>query len=153
MSTLLVISILINWIVFRKLGFPHYNTQNLTQQIAQQQQALNRQSSYLPELDSAYKAIAMYQPQMNAVFMEVDIENQLNHIRDISGSDMISNHYQAFRQISDLYRMMYFDKKILWGQQQNRQFFSDQLESCSSGIQPELVQPSTVVSSANPSNR
>jgi len=135
LAVTLFLSLVISWIAFRN-AHQSASYDYLTEKVRQQQQLLRAQKQYLPLLDSAYRGIVAYQPQVNAVFVEVDIDDQLNEIRRLSDSQRDGTRFRSFGQIADFYKMMYVDKKIIWSKQSNVNLFRKQLDDCSVGLTP-----------------
>ena len=127
-----------SWILFRSYDRAPQNSDYLVNQISRQRQVLADQKDHFVLLDSTYKAIVAYQPQFNAVFVEVDIEGQLADIRSLSGQQAEGIRFRSFAQIADFYKMIYTDKKVLWSKQANIQLFRKQADECEVGYQPEL---------------
>jgi hypothetical protein len=136
LAAVVVLSALISGIAFRNYSYPRFESQYLAEQINQQEQILKAQKERLPLLDSAYRAIIAYEPRINAVFVEVDIEEHLNDIRRLSNPQTAGIQFRSFAQIADFYKMMYLDKKITWNKQTNINLFRKQLDDCSVGLVP-----------------
>ncbi len=127
-----------SWIMFRNYDSPQRNTAYLVEQISRQRQMLADQQGHFVLLDSAYRAIVAYQPQVNAVFVEVDIEGQLADIRALSKQNSDGIRFRSFAQIADFYKMMYTDKKVLSSKKSNIQLFQKQADECEIGYQRDL---------------
>jgi len=127
---------LAGWVLYRSYDFPTSNAVYLADRIRRQQTILQQQERYLPLLDSAHHTIATYHPAMTALFVEADIDNQIDDIRRIYSQNTDVASYRAFAQAADFYRMMYDDKRVLWTKQDNVILFSKQLEECEVGFQP-----------------
>lgn len=127
-----------SWVMFRNYDSPQRNTAFLVEQISRQRQMLADQQGHFVLLDSAYRAIVAYQPQVNAVFVEVDIEGQLADIRALSKQSSDGIRFRSFAQIADFYKMMYTDKKILASKKSNIKLFQKQLDGCEIGYQRDI---------------
>lgn len=127
---------LAGWVLYHSYDFPTTNAVYLANRIRRQQTILQQQERYLPLLDSAHHTIAQYRPAMTALFVEADIDNQIDDIRRIYSQNTDVASYRAFAQAADFYRMMYDDKRVLWTGQANTILFSKQLEECEVGFQP-----------------
>ena len=127
-----------SWIMFRNYDSPQRNTAYLVEQISRQRQMLADQQGHFVLLDSAYRAIVAYQPQVNAVFVEVDIEGQLADIRALSAHKTDGVRFRSFSQIADFYKMMYTDKKVLSSKKTNSQLFRKQADECEIGYQRDM---------------
>ena len=139
------LTVLISGIAFRNNTYSQAEARRLSDRIKQQEQTLRNQLDNMPLLDSTYRAIVAYQPQVNAIFVEVELEDHLNEIRRLSAPQANGIQFRSFAQIADFYRMMYVDKKVVWSKQSNIGLFSKQLDDCSVGLAPAA---SPVVSSA-----
>ena len=146
LAATILLSLIISWVAFRNYTYRRIEHEYLSGQIDQQRAILQAQKQYLPLLDSAYRAIVAYQPQVNAVFVEVDIEDHLNDIRRLSDSQADGLRFRAFGQIADFYRMMFVDKKVVWSKQTNINLFRKQLDDCGVGLTPSSGAAVTVPS-------
>ncbi|GAB3769495.1 hypothetical protein GCM10028818_05640 [Spirosoma horti] len=136
LAAISLLSVLVSWIAFRNRTYSSAESKYLSDQIKLKERILTSQLDNLPLLDSAYHSIVAYQPQINAVFIEVDIEDHLNEIRRLSGPQQEGTRFRTFAQIADFYRMMYVDKKLVWSKQSNISLFRKQLDDCSVGMFP-----------------
>jgi hypothetical protein len=157
---------LAGWVLYRNYSLQTENVGHLTDKLKRQQQLFEEQKNYLPLLDSAHQAIAAYRPEVTAVFMEADIENQLNDIRRLyirrmyttNDADDTVRFFRAFNQVADFYRMLYLDKKILADRQSNVKSLVKQLTECKidfqakapSGTSAPTVAPSAALPLAAP---
>lgn len=137
---------LASWVMFRNYDSAHGNTDYLVEQISLQRELLTNQQKHYVLLDSTYRAIVAYQPQVRAVFVEVDIEGQLADIRSLSGRTGGGVRFRSFAQMASFYKMMYTDKKILWSKHVNTDLFRKQADECEIGFQRDQAP----VLSANP---
>lgn len=131
-----LLSVVVSWIAFRNKTYSSAESKYLSDQIKMKERLLKSQLDNVPLLDSAYHSIVAYQPQINAVFIEVDIDDRLNEIRKLSNPQMEGTQFRTFAQIADFYRMMYVDKKLVWSKQSNISLFRKQLDDCSVGMFP-----------------
>ncbi|MFD2934967.1 type VI secretion system TssO [Spirosoma flavum] len=136
LSAISILSIMISWIAFRNDTYSQAESKRLSDKIKKQEQILRNQLENMPLLDSAYRSIIAYQPQVNAIFVEVEIEDHLNEIRRLSGQQAEGIQFRSFGQIADFYKMMYVDKKVVWSKQSNINLFRKQLDDCSVGLFP-----------------
>jgi hypothetical protein len=129
---------LTGWVLCRNYSFKTENVSYLSARLKREQQLFDEQKNYLPLLDSAHHAVATYRPEVTAVFMEADIDNQLSDIRRLyvrrvyttNASDDTVRFFRAFSQVADFYRMLYQDKKILATRQANIRLLAGQLTEC-----------------------
>ena len=131
-----VLTFLVNLIAFQDHEHSRIDAIYLSDYIRSKEKLLKDQLNNLSLLDSAYRAIVAYQPQVNAIFVEADIEAQLNEIRRLSTPQADGTRFRAYAQIADFYQMMYVDKKLLWSKESNINLFQKQLDDCGAGIVP-----------------
>lgn len=136
LTAILLLTGLAGWVLYRTYDFPSVNVLYLSDKIKREQRLFDQQTRYLPMLDSAHRTIAAYRPEITAVFMEADIENQISDIRRVYTTNDTLLFFRAFDQAANFYQMMYNDKKILSSKQFNANLFSKQLEDCALGFQP-----------------
>lgn len=130
------------WVLYRNYDFSALNAGDLSGKIKRQQQLFDEQKRNLPLLDSAHQAVVAYRPEVTAVFLEADIENQLSNIRRLyvrrlyttNEADDTVRFFRAFDQAANFYQMIYRDKKILASKQYNAQLFAEQLADCKIGF-------------------
>lgn len=129
---------LAGWILCRNYDLQAENVGFLFEKLKRQEQVFKEQRDYLPKLDTAYRAIVAYRPEVTAVFLEADIENQLNDIRRLyvrrmyttNTADDTTRFFRAFDQVANFYQMLYWDKKILATRQSTVKLLADQLAAC-----------------------
>lgn len=129
---------LTSWVLCRNYSFKTENVGYLSDKLKREQQLFEEQKNYLPLLDSAHHTLATYRPEVTAVFVEADIDNQLSDIRRLyvrrvytaNASDDTVRFFRAFSQVADFYRMLYQDKKILATRQDNVRLLAGQLAEC-----------------------
>jgi hypothetical protein len=134
------------WVLCRNYSFKTENVGYLSDKLKREQQLFEEQKNYLPLLDSAHHTIAAYRPEVTAVFVEADIDNQLNDIRRLyvrrvyttNASDDTVRFFRAFSQVADFYRMLYRDKKILATRQANVKLLAGQLAECKIDFQAKV---------------
>ncbi len=125
----------ISWLIFR-----NYNTNDETiralvyKKAAQERIFLKKQKEALSLIDTAYKAIKVFNPALNAVYADNDIKNQLTNIRAYYSGNEGDAHYKIFSQTADFYMMLLYDKKILQKKQSNVILFKNQLQKCQIGF-------------------
>ncbi|WP_097126847.1 type VI secretion system TssO [Spirosoma fluviale] len=134
LAALCLLTLFISFVAFKNNTYSSSESKRVSNKIKQQEQILKSQLRNMPLLDSAYQSIVAFQPQVNAVFVEVEIEEDLNDIKRLSTSQLDNTRSRSFGQIADFYRMMYIDKKIVWSKQSNISLFRTQLDNCSVGL-------------------
>jgi len=155
LAAISVLTLLTSWIVFRNQHYSSDEADYLSEQIRGKEQMLKKQLANLPLLDSAYRSIVAYRPEVNAIFVEVDIEEHLNEIRRLSAPQADGTRFRAFAQIAEFYKMMYVDKKVVWRKQSNIGLFQKQLDDCGVGMFPGaattgVATPSAAVAPSTP---
>ncbi|RZK62900.1 MAG: hypothetical protein EOO59_01305 [Hymenobacter sp.] len=123
------------WVLYHSYDFPSVNAVAMSNKIKRQQRLFEEQKRYVPLLDSAHHEVATYRPEVTAVFLEADIDNQLSDIRRLYTANDTVVFFRAFDQAANFYQMLYRDKKILANQKANCRLFAGQLESCTVGFQ------------------
>lgn len=130
------------WVLYRSYDFSAINAGDLSGKIKRNRQLFDEQKRNLPLLDSAHQAVVAYRPEVTAIFVEADIENQLSNIRRLyvrrlyttdEANDTV-RFFRAFDQVANFYQMLYRDKKILASKQYNAQLFAEQLADCKIGF-------------------
>ncbi|QJW91629.1 type VI secretion system transmembrane protein TssO [Spirosoma taeanense] len=153
LTAISLLTLLVSLIVFRHQAYSRTEANYLSNYIRGKEQMLKSQMNNLSLLDSAYRAIVAYKPEVNAIFVEVDIEEQLNEIRRLSAPQADGTRFRAFAQIADFYKMMYDDKKVAWSKQSNISLFQKQLDDCSVGLFPGSVTATPVPATSNSGHR
>lgn len=126
---------LISWLTFR-----HYNTKDevvrnlVNRKIDQEKTFLRKQKEAIVVIDSAYKAIKLFNPAINAVYAENDIKNQLNTIDAYYADNGREVYYKVYSLTAALYGMLLEDKKTLQKKQSNVLMFKDQVQRCQIGF-------------------
>lgn len=129
---------LAGWVLCRNYSFQTENMSYLSDKLRRQQQLFDEQKDYLPLLDSAHQEVVAYRPEITAVFLEADIENQLSDIRRLyvrrmyttNDADDTVRFFRAFNQVANFYQMLYRDKKILATKQSSVKLLAGQLAEC-----------------------
>ncbi len=157
---------LTSWVLCRNHSFRTENVGYLSDKLRRQQQLFEEQKNYLPLLDSAHHTVVAYRPEVTAVFVEADIDNQLNDIRRLyvrrvystNAADDTVRFFRAFDQAANFYQMLYRDKKILATRQANVRLLAGQLAECKidfqakapAGASAPVVAPAAAVPLAAP---
>ena len=128
---------LAGWALYSNYNFPSVNAVYLADKIKREQRLFDKQQQYITQLDSAHRAVATYRPEVTALFLETDIENQISEIRQLYTSNDTVIFFRAFDQAADFYQMLYRDKKLLASKKANARLFAKQLEACTIGLQPK----------------
>jgi hypothetical protein len=123
------------WVLYHNYDFPSVNAVYLSDKIKRQQRLFNEQKQFVPLLDSAHRAVSAYRPEVTAIFLEADIENQISDIRRLYTTNDTVVFFRAFDQAANFYQMLYRDKKLLATKQYNADLFAKQLDACTVGFQ------------------
>jgi len=125
----------ISWLVFRNYNTNDVTTRSLVyRKAAQERIFLKKQKEALSLIDTAYKAIKIFNPALNAVYADNDIKNQLRNIKAYYGDNEGAVRYKIFAQTAAFYMMLLDDKKILQKKQSNVLLFKNQLQKCQIGF-------------------
>ncbi len=68
-----------------------------------------------PNVDSAYKRIVNFNPNVQAIFLENDITNSISAIKSYYNVKSFDQRYKCFINASTLYKNLFYDKKELRG--------------------------------------
>jgi hypothetical protein len=83
-----------------------------------------------PTIDTSYKQISRFDPGVQAVFLENDINNTLNSIQSIYQRKAYDSRYKTFNQISQLYHDLFYNRRELKGNNSDIEKMSKSLEDC-----------------------
>ena len=92
------------------------------------------QSKSSTMVDSLYKKISKYQPMVNAVYEENDIEYLINELKNVYERHSWDIRYKSFLHVSQFYSMWFIDKKELWYAKDNIVRLKQNLEECEIGL-------------------
>lgn len=94
----------------------------------------NAESEYMPMVDSLNRKIEAFNPGINAIYEENDINYLINRIKHVYEQKSWDLRYKSFLHIAQFYEMWLIDKKDLWNKKQNIQLFKTNLEECEIGL-------------------
>jgi hypothetical protein len=92
------------------------------------------QSRSISMVDSLFNKINKYQPMVNAVYEENDIEYIISELENIYEQHSRDMRYKSFLHLSQFYSMWFIDKKELWSTRINITHFKQNLEECEIGL-------------------
>ena len=92
------------------------------------------QSRSIVMVDSLFKKINRFQPMVNAVYEENDIEFMINELKNIYEQRAWDARYKSFNHVSLFYSMWFTDKKELWANRDNIVRIKKNLEDCEIGL-------------------
>lgn len=84
----------------------------------------------MPAIDSSYKQIVRFDPNVQAVFLRSDIQNQLNSIKAAYERRAADSRYKTFIQTSQLYDLLFYDKQELKGNLRDVESLKRNLDDC-----------------------
>lgn len=83
-----------------------------------------------PTIDTSYKQIVRFDPGVQAVFLENDINNTLGSIQSIYQRKAYDPRYKTFNQISQLYHAFFYNRRELKGNNSDVEKMGKSLEDC-----------------------
>jgi hypothetical protein len=86
-------------------------------------------------VDSIYRKIGDYNPEVHASYEESDIKYYLNSFGNLFENSSYDKRYKIFHHLSAFYDMWFADRKELWSKRQNIAAFRKNLEECEIGFQ------------------
>lgn len=81
-------------------------------------------------IDTAYKEIIVFDPNVRAAFLENDIKNTLSSIKSNYDRKAFDLRYKSFLQVSSLYNMLFFNRRELKGNNNDLENLKKSLEDC-----------------------
>lgn len=93
------------------------------------------QERYAPRIDSLYRRIDRFQPDVIASYEENEINILIRELGDVYERHSYDKRYKVFRHSADYCRMWFDDKKEYWGLRENIARFHRDLEACEIGLQ------------------
>lgn len=81
-------------------------------------------------IDTAYKEITVFDPNVRAAFLENDIKNTLSSIKSNYDRKAFDLRYKSFLQVSTLYNMLFFNRRELKGNNNDLENLKKSLEDC-----------------------
>ena len=84
----------------------------------------------MPTIDTTYKQIIRYDPNVQAVFLKSDILNSLNSIQSAYERKASDSRYKTFIQNAQLYNILFYDKQELKGNLRDIDQLKRSLDDC-----------------------
>jgi len=81
-------------------------------------------------IDTAYKEIIVFDPNVRAAFLENDIKNTLSSVKSNYDRKAFDLRYKSFLQVSTLYNMLFFNRRELKGNNNDLENLKKSLEDC-----------------------
>ena len=102
----------------------------LSKRIAEEEQFEELVTEALPTIDTTYSKIAKFNPNVQALFLENDINNSLGAIRSYYNRRPYDDRYKCFIHTSKLLQNLFYDKRELNGNYNDIKSISKLLEDC-----------------------
>lgn len=83
-----------------------------------------------PTIDSTFKKIMQYDPAVQAMFLEADIQNAIGAIRAAYQRRAYDNRYKCFWQQARFFEILFSDKKELRGNYKDIDNYNKSLDDC-----------------------
>ncbi len=84
----------------------------------------------MPTVDTTYKQITRFDPNVQAVFLKNDILNSLSSIKAAYDRKASDARYKTFVQTSQLYNILFYDKQELKGNLNDVEELKKSLDDC-----------------------
>ncbi|WP_316804312.1 type VI secretion system transmembrane protein TssO [Pedobacter nototheniae] len=84
----------------------------------------------MPTIDTTYKQIIRFDPNVQAVFLKSDIQNSLNSIKSAYERKASDSRYKTFIQTSQLYDILFYDKQEMKGNLRDIEGLKRNLDDC-----------------------
>jgi hypothetical protein len=133
------------WLVFSFLFcyvcFFHYSKSEIRskelviEKINQENDLLKNQYQSAAHVDSLSKMLLLYQPATSQVYLENNINFELEELKKIYEAKKNDPNYKIFNQLYVFNSMQFFDKKATWNSTNNIAFLKKNLEDCEIGFQ------------------
>lgn len=139
---LLLSTVLLSVIAFRKYESPFSEYNVLELQMLEQKNKFSKQQDVVsPLLQSTYKKINILKFQTPQPFAESDIKNSINNIANsFENVNVYDTRKEGYLQIAQFYKMYFEDKKIAAKKSENIILFEKQFEECSIGFKEKEQQ-------------
>lgn len=96
------------------------------------------QSQEMKMIDSLYNLIKVFNPDVNASYVESDIKFYITDLKNTYNKNSHDGRYKIFLQVSNFYNMWFNDKMKLWAKRKNIGTFKQKLEECEIGLQKKI---------------
>ncbi|RFM25608.1 hypothetical protein DXN05_24285 [Deminuibacter soli] len=117
--------------------------QKLAKKIKEEAQFETVAEETKPTIDSTFKKIIQYDPSVQALFLESDIQNAIAAIKAAYQRRAYDNRYKCFLQQARFFEMMFSDRKELRGNYKDIENYNKSLEDCKvyrTGLQQAIMQ-------------
>lgn len=94
----------------------------------------NAEAQYITLVDSLDSKINSFNPGINAIYEENDINYIINTLKNVYEKQSWDHRYKSFFHVAEFYEMWLVDKKDLWNKRQNVQLLKKNLEECEIGL-------------------
>ncbi|GGI27601.1 type VI secretion system transmembrane protein TssO [Pedobacter mendelii] len=104
--------------------------QALELKIAQDEAYEDMVKETMPTIDTTYKQIVRFDPNVQAVFLKSDILNSLGSIKAAYDRKASDSRYKTFVQTAQLYNILFYDKQELKGNLRDVDQLKKSLDDC-----------------------
>ncbi len=105
------------------------------EKINSENELLKSQMAIAVHIDSLQKMLMLYQPSTSQVFLENNINYELEELKKIYEAKKADINYKIFNQLYVFNSMQFFDKKAIWNATNNIAFLKNNLQDCEIGFQ------------------
>jgi len=99
----------------------------------------NSQSQAITTVDSLFYKINRFEPLVNAVYEENDINFMINQLKNNYEQHAWDARYKSFNHLASFYSMWFNDKKELWTKRDNIERQKKNLEECEIGLKNKKI--------------
>ncbi len=123
---------LLGWVIFNDNEYDVGAVKKkLAQKIKDESQFEQVAAEMKPTIDTTYKKIVQYDPSVQALFLETDVQNAIGAIRAAYQRRAYDNRYKCFQQEARFFEIMFTDRKELRGNIRDIDNYNKALTDCS----------------------
>jgi hypothetical protein len=123
---------LLGWVIFNDNDYDAGAVKKkLSQKIRDESQFEQVAAEMQPAIDSTYKKIVQYDPSVQALFLETDVQNAIGAIRAAYQRRVYDSRYKCFQQQARFFEIMFTDRKELRGNIRDIDNYNKSLTDCS----------------------
>lgn len=131
----LVLSFLFCYVCFFNYSKSEIRSKELViEKIDLENDLLKSQLQSVAHVDSLAKMLLMYQPATSQVYLENNINFELEELKKIYEAKKADPNYKIFNELYVFNSMQFFDKKHIWNSTNNVAFLKKNLEDCEIGF-------------------
>ncbi len=116
--------------LFHDFGGASVSKQDLTDKLSQDEEFEDIVKVQRATIDTAYKEIINFDPEVKAVFLENDIRYTLGSVKSNYDRRAFDPRYKTFLQVSLLYNALFFNRRELKGNINDIDHLKQSLEDC-----------------------